>query len=198
VKIATVIGFHEGSYPTASKIVEATAAVEQGAHELDVVLNRSYLINGEYTTVFGELSHIRAACPKPTALKLIFETSQLTSEQVVAASVLAWYADFEWIKTSTGYVGAGATEENVKTMAAVSRVLGPRSEQITVNLSAGKMMVKASGGVRSWESVQEMVSQGAERIGTSSGIKIVKEATAGDEAVAEKVSDSTKSAGEGY
>jgi len=125
--------------------------------------------------------HIREACPGPkVALKLILETSQLSKEQIVGASVLAWRAGWEWIKTSTGYVGGGATRENVAVMVGVSRVLGVRSEQNEgegKGPTGGKMRVKASGGVRSWKSAVEMIGEGAERIGTSSGIEIVQEST---------------------
>lgn len=170
VKIACVIGFHEGTHPTASKISEAQNALAAGATELDVVLNREALQSGDLVSVFEELHAIRQTAPSAT-LKLILETSQLGKGEIVAAGVVAGYAGWEFIKTSTGFCGGGATVENVLLMGRVAEVVAERSDAG----GKGKMKVKASGGVRSLEDARKMLNAGAERIGASAGVAIIKE-----------------------
>ncbi|PWY82227.1 deoxyribose-phosphate aldolase [Aspergillus heteromorphus CBS 117.55] len=161
VGVACVVGFHEGTHPTTSKTQEAKQAVELGASELDMVLNYPLLQEGKYTEVYTDVLAVRDAAPAPTVLKVILETSQLTPEQVVAGSVLACTAGADYIKTSTGFNGPGASVENVAIMRAVANLVGKGTK------------VKASGGVRSREDCRRMLQVGAERIGSSSGVKIV-------------------------
>lgn len=208
VLVACVVGFHEGTQDTYSKLREARAAVAAGAAELDVVLNHSILTkhsklavsekvlnssdsaidsitaantvantreqDGEnlpdYSAIYRELASIRSLCPSPVTLKLILETSQLTSSQILAASHLAAAASFDFIKTSTGFNGPGATLPHVQLMVAAAEYLASQG------IGRRKMEVKASGGVRELNTAVQMLEAGASRLGTSSGLWIMQEA----------------------
>ncbi|KAI7973141.1 hypothetical protein EIK77_004418 [Talaromyces pinophilus] len=166
VGIACVVGFHEGTYPTAEKVAEATKAVAEGATELDMVLNWPLLKQGKYTEVYNDILAVRHAAPAPkTKLKVILETSQLTRDEIIAGSAISDMAGANYVKTSTGFNGAGASIENVRLMREV------------VDLLANGCKVKASGGVRAAEDAVEMLKAGADRIGASAGVKIVTELT---------------------
>lgn len=128
-----------------------------------------------YSAIFTELAALRTLCPAPTLLKLILETSALTPAQILAATHLAAAARFDFVKTSTGFAGRGATEADVLLMRAACDVLGQRA--------ARGMQVKASGGIRSLEGAVAMLRAGAGRLGTSSGVWIMQE---GRRVVAEK------------
>ena len=128
-----------------------------------------------YSAIFTELAALRTLCPAPTLLKLILETSALTPAQILAATHLAAAARFDFVKTSTGFAGRGATEADVLLMRAACDVLGQRA--------ARGMQVKASGGIRSLEGAVAMLRAGAGRLGTSSGVWIMQE---GRMVVAEK------------
>jgi deoxyribose-phosphate aldolase len=172
VNICCVVGFPEGTQSTEHKITEGAAAVERGARELDVVLNRDLLQSGQYMALYLELSKIRLAFNGLT-LKLILETSQLTYNEKIAAVVMAGHAFFDYVKTSTGFLGHGATSTDVKLMAAVAKYMGSPAG---ANLPDLSMLVKASGGVRTLNDLQIMVEAGAARIGTSNGVSIMEEA----------------------
>ena len=128
-----------------------------------------------YSAIFTELAALRTLCPAPTLLKLILETSALTPAQILAATHLAAAARFDFVKTSTGFAGRGATEADVLLMRAACDMLGQRA--------ARGMQVKASGGIRSLEGAVAMLRAGAGRLGTSSGVGIMQE---GRRVVAEK------------
>ncbi|KAF9888382.1 hypothetical protein FE257_008660 [Aspergillus nanangensis] len=170
VGVACVVGFHEGTYPTPAKEQEARDAVEQGATELDMVLNYPQLKEGQFADVYLDVLGVRNAAPSPVLLKVILETSQLSRDEVIAGSVIASMAGADYIKTSTGFNGPGASVENVALMRAIAELVGKGTR------------VKASGGVRSREDCVRMLQAGAGRIGTSSGVKIMQ-----DEAVREGV-----------
>ncbi|KAL1640583.1 hypothetical protein SLS58_006778 [Diplodia intermedia] len=169
VGVACVVGFHEGTYTTEEKVNEAAAAVSAGATELDVVINYPQLLAHEYNAIFTELATLRGAAAPNTPIKLILETSQLQPFDVVAATTLAAFAGIDCVKTSTGFNGRGASVEDVRTMVAAIKAVG-RGE------GKDRMWVKASGGVRGLASAREMLLAGAERIGASSGVTIMKEA----------------------
>lgn len=143
-------------------------SVEAGAHELDIVINFPLLKSRQYSTIYNELAALRTAAPHPILLKLIFETSQLSSHDIVAASVLAGYASYDFVKTSTGFCGHGAKVEHVRLMKAVCEVLERRGV-------VASMRVKASGGIRTLSDARAMIEAGASRLGTSGGVWIVKE-----------------------
>ena len=158
VKIAAVVGFPLGAMTTAAKVFEAKEAVENGASEIDMVINVAKLKDGEFEYVENEIRQIKEAIGD-NVLKVIIETCYLTDEEKVKACELSLVAKADFVKTSTGFGTGGATYEDVKLM---KSVVGDNAK------------VKASGGVRDKETAQKYVELGAERLGTSSGIDIVK------------------------
>ena len=158
VKVAAVVGFPLGAMTTAAKVFEAKEAVENGASEIDMVINVAKLKDGEFEFVENEIRQIKEAIGD-NVLKVIIETCYLTDEEKVKACELSLVAKADFVKTSTGFGTGGATYEDVKLM---KFVVGDNAK------------VKASGGVRDKETAQKYVNLGAERLGTSSGIEIVK------------------------
>lgn len=158
VKVAAVVGFPLGAMTTASKVFEAKEAIENGASEIDMVINVAKLKDGEFDYVENEIRLIKEAIGD-NILKVIIETCYLTDEEKVKACELSLVAKADFVKTSTGFGTGGATYEDVKLM---KSVVGDNAK------------VKASGGVRDKETAQKYVDLGAERLGTSSGIEIVK------------------------
>ena len=158
VKVAAVVGFPLGAMTTAAKVFEAKEAVENGASEIDMVINVAKLKDGEFEYVENEIRQIKEAIGE-NVLKVIIETCYLTDEEKVKACELSLVAKADFVKTSTGFGTGGATYEDVKLM---KSVVGDNAK------------VKASGGVRDKETAQKYVELGAERLGTSSGIDIVK------------------------
>ena len=158
VKIAAVVGFPLGAMTTAVKVFEAKEAVENGASEIDMVINVAKLKDGEFEYVENEIRQIKEAIGD-NVLKVIIETCYLTDEEKVKACELSLAAKADFVKTSTGFGTDGATYEDVKLM---KSVVGDNAK------------VKASGGVRDKETAQKYIDLGAERLGTSSGIDIVK------------------------
>ena len=158
VKVAAVVGFPLGAMTTAAKVFEAKEAVENGASEIDMVINVAKLKDGEFEYVENEIRQIKEAIGD-NVLKVIIETCYLTDEEKVKACELSLAAKADFVKTSTGFGTDGATYEDVKLM---KSVVGDNAK------------VKASGGVRDKETAQKYINLGAERLGTSSGIDIVK------------------------
>ena len=158
VKIAAVVGFPLGAMTTAAKVFEAKEAVENGASEIDMVINVAKLKDGEFEYVENEIRQIKEAIGD-NVLKVIIETCYLTDEEKVKVCELSLVAKADFVKTSTGFGTGGATYEDVKLM---KSVVGDNAK------------VKASGGVRDKETAQKYINLGAERLGTSSGIDIVK------------------------
>jgi len=158
VKVAAVVGFPLGAMTTAAKVFEAKEAVENGASEIDMVINVAKLKDGEFDYVENEIRLIKEAIGD-NVLKVIIETCYLTDEEKVKACELSLAAKADFVKTSTGFGTDGATYEDVKLM---KSVVGDNAK------------VKASGGVRDKETAQKYIDLGAERLGTSSGIDIVK------------------------
>ncbi len=158
VKVCTVIGFPLGANTTAVKAYETQDALKNGADEIDMVINLGALKSGDLDTVLNDISAVRKACEGKT-LKVIIETSQLTEEEKVTACELSARAGADFVKTSTGFTGGGATAADVALM----------RKSIPAH-----MQVKASGGVRSREDFDAMVAAGATRIGASSGVKIIE------------------------
>ena len=158
VKVAAVVGFPLGAMTTAAKVFEAKEAVENGASEIDMVINVAKLKDGEFEYVENEIRQIKEVIGD-NVLKVIIETCYLTDEEKVKACELSLVAKADFVKTSTGFGTGGATYEDVKLM---KSVVGDIAK------------VKASGGVRDKETAQKYVELGAERLGTSSGIDIVK------------------------
>lgn len=158
VKVCTVIGFPLGANTTAVKVYETEDALKNGADEIDMVINIGALKAQDYQTVLQDIQAVRKAC-LGHVLKVIIETSQLTDEEKVKACELSAQAEADFVKTSTGFTGGGATAPDVALM----------RKSIPAH-----MQVKASGGVRSRADFDAMVAAGATRIGASSGVKIVE------------------------
>ena len=161
VKIVTVIGFPLGANTTKTKVFETVNAINDGADEIDMVINVTKLKDRENDYIVDEIKQIKHACQGHN-LKVIIETDLLTKEEVKLASELCVKGGADFVKTSTGFVksGVGAKVEDVKIM------------YDTVNFAG--LQVKASGGVRDKEAAIAMIKAGATRLGTSSGVKIVE------------------------
>jgi len=156
VLVCTVIGFPHGTHTTAVKIFETQDALNNGADEIDMVINIFDLKN-DPLKVYEEIKALKDVCGQKV-LKVIIETCYLTPEEIIKASKLVVKAGADFVKTSTGFGTGGATIENVKLM------------KETVS---NKAEVKASGGVRTYEQAMAMIDAGATRIGTSNGIDII-------------------------
>lgn len=162
VKIVTVIGFPLGANRSDVKAFEASKAVEDGADEIDMVINVTAIKNKDYDFVVNDIKAVKAAC-KDKPLKVILETDLLEKDEIKKACELCVEAKADLVKTSTGFVkgGVGAKIEDVKLMYETVSPYG--------------LKVKASGGIRDKETAVKMIEAGAERLGTSSGVKIVAE-----------------------
>ena len=158
VKVCTVIGFPLGMNLTKTKVEEAVLAVKEGAQEVDMVINVGMLKAGYDEYVQQEIYEIKQAVGRNIILKVIIETCLLNNDEIVRACKAAKEAGADFVKTSTGFSTGGATVEAVKLM---RETVGP------------EMGVKASGGVRTHEDLIAMAEAGANRIGTSSGAKII-------------------------
>lgn len=159
VPVAAVVGFPLGATSSEIKAAETRDVVAQGAMEIDMVLNIGALRNGDYATVYRDIfAVVKAASNR--AVKVILETAFLNTDQKIAACVLAKTAGAAFVKTSTGFGPSGATEEDVALM---RRIVGP------------DMGVKASGGIRDADTARRMIAAGADRLGASASVAIVKE-----------------------
>ena len=158
VKVCTVVGFPLGAMSSAAKAFETRDAAMHGADEIDMVINVGKLQSGNYAYVMDDIRAVVEAAGGRT-VKVIIETSLLDDTQKVAACVLAKAAHADFVKTSTGFSGGGATVEDIALM---RRVVG------------GEMGVKASGGIRDCDGARSMIAQGATRIGASASVNIVK------------------------
>lgn len=157
VRVCTVIGFPLGAMTTAAKVFETENAIEEGAEEIDMVINVGMLKDGDDDYVTEEIRAIKKACGDHI-LKVIIEACLLSDEEKVRACRDAEKAGADFVKTSTGFSSGGATPEDVKLMRA----------SVSENVK-----VKAAGGIRDKETFQKMIEAGAERIGTSSGAKLI-------------------------
>ncbi|MFV5901431.1 deoxyribose-phosphate aldolase [Staphylococcus gallinarum] len=158
VLVCTVIGFPLGATTTETKIFETEDVIKKGASEVDMVINIGALKDGNYDLVQKDIEGVVGAANGKT-VKVIIETCLLTDEEKVKASELSKAAGADFVKTSTGFAGGGATPEDVKLM---KDTVGDALE------------VKASGGVRNLEDFNKMIEAGATRIGASAGIQIIQ------------------------
>jgi deoxyribose-phosphate aldolase len=153
----SVVSFPFGATPTRAKAAEASVAVEDGATEVDMVLALGLLKAGCFDAVCTDVAAVKRAC-RPALLKVIIEACLLNDEQKVMACRLSQEAGADFVKTSTGYGGGGATVADVSLM---RRTVGP------------EMGVKAAGGIRTFETAKAMIAAGATRIGASASLVIV-------------------------
>lgn len=161
VKVCVVVGFPHGQHKPEVKALEAKAAVEEGADEVDMVIHVPALKAGDYAHTLGEIRAVREALSKatrPIVLKVILECALLSDEEKVAGAILAKAAGADFVKTSTGFGPGGATAEDV---ALLRRAVGPG------------MGVKAAGGIRDYPTALRMVQAGANRIGASKSLDIL-------------------------
>lgn len=158
VTIASVVGFPLGAMTSRAKAYETKCAIEDGASEIDMVIEIGRLKEGDYDCVLEDIKAVKEACGD-NILKVIVETCLLTEEEIAKACQLAVEAGAEYVKTSTGFSTGGATASDIKLM---RKTVGP------------DIGVKASGGIHSKEEALEMVENGATRIGASKSIDICK------------------------
>lgn len=159
VRIASVVGFPLGAMAKKAKVFEARCAIEDGASEIDMVINIGMLKSGDYDYVEREIREIKEAIGD-NVLKVIIETCLLTEEEKVKACELSVKAGADFVKTSTGFSTGGATVSDVKLMA---ETVGDKAK------------VKASGGIHTREEALSFIEAGASRIGASKSIEICKE-----------------------
>lgn len=163
VRVCSTVGFPFGTSLMEVKALEALRAVEDGAKELDMVINLSLLKSRDYSTAKRDIAAVVDArrLQRDIVIKVIIETDFLTDDEKVAACKLAKEAGADFVKTSTGFFGRGAKAKDVRLM---RKTLGPN------------MGVKAAGGIRTYADAMKMIKAGANRIGTSSAAAIVAEA----------------------
>lgn len=159
VAVCSVVGFPLGANHSAAKAFEAQKAIEDGASELDMVLNVGALKDGDLKTIEADIRAVRQAATGPTVLKVIIETCLLTDSEKTTACEIAKQVGADFVKTSTGFSSGSATVEDVALM---RQIVGP------------EMGIKASGGIKDWETAVAMIHAGADRLGTSSGVVIVE------------------------
>ena len=157
IPICTVIGFPNGYTTTAVKCYEAAEAVENGASEIDMVINLGMVKEGRFEDVLREINHVKKSCDGKL-LKVIIETCMLTEQEKIRMCEIVSESDADFIKTSTGFGGAGATARDIELM--VANTKGKR--------------VKAAGGIKTLEDAEEFLELGAERLGTSRVVSEVK------------------------
>ena len=159
VKVCTVIGFPLGANTSAVKAFEASTAIDDGATEIDMVINIGAAKSGDWDQVEADIKAVVDVADQSVLVKVIIETCLLTDEEKVKACQAAQAAGADFVKTSTGFSTGGATLEDVRLM---RETVGP------------DMGVKASGGVSNLEEAQAMIEAGASRIGASKGIQIIQ------------------------
>jgi len=162
VKIAAVVGFPLGACTTSTKVFETEEACKAGATEIDMVLHLGKMKEGAFDYVYADIAAVVwAASHYGAIVKVILETCQLTDEEIVQACKLSEHAGAAFVKTSTGFSTGGATAHHVALMrSSVSEAV----------------QVKASGGIRDYKTVMEMIDAGADRIGASASVAVMKEA----------------------
>ena len=160
VKTCTVVGFPLGATTTRTKAFEAHAAIEDGANEIDMVLNIGALKDREDATVLGDIAAVVDSCHPTATVKVIIESSMLTREEIIRACNAAVHAEADYVKTSTGFVPGGATISDV---ALITKTV------------AGRARVKASTGINDLDILLGLADAGATRMGTSKGIRILEE-----------------------
>jgi deoxyribose-phosphate aldolase len=162
IQLATVIGFPLAYQRTEAKLNEIALAIQDGANELDMVLNLSCIKTGTHFWAKAEVARCAKMCHEAeTILKVIIETAYLSEEEIIFCSRLCQDAGADYVKTSTGFAPAGATVEHIRM---IHSVLAP------------EVGIKASGGIKTLEQAKAMIAAGAVRIGTSSGVKIMEDA----------------------
>ena len=177
LRLATVCGFPSGKHASLVKATEARWAVEQGAHDINVMVDLAAAVAGDTSALISELMTIREAVPKPVVLSVIVESAVLGEQQLRTAVRTCAQVGADYVKTSTGFHPAGgATVEAVRIMADELRsmgVLAPFGVDDQSRQAAGLVGIKASGGIRDWDTAVAMIAAGATRLGVSHADAIV-------------------------
>ena len=157
IKVCSVCGFPLGAHTFSTKLLEATEAVNTGADEIDMVMDTGLLKEKEYDKILTEISILKNMLKKKIILKVIIETPLLTKGEKITASKIVIDAGADFVKTATGFYGHTKI-----------------SDVELIRKAFPELKIKAAGGIRTYEKALKMIEAGASRIGTSSGIKIVK------------------------
>lgn len=181
LRLATVCGFPSGKHASLVKATEARWAVEQGAHDINVMVDLAAAVAGDTSALISELMTIREAVPKPVVLSVIVESAVLGEPQLRTAVRTCAQVGADYVKTSTGFHPAGgATVEAVRIMADELRsmgVLAPFGVDDQSRQAAGLVGIKASGGIHDWDTAVAMIAAGATRLGVShAGVIVPREA----------------------
>lgn len=180
VEVCTVIGFPLGAMSTMAKKLETLTAIEDGADEIDMVINVGAVKDDDWEFVKQDIAEVKEVCANNTVgknvtLKVIIETCLLTDEEKVKACEVAVEAGADFVKTSTGFSTGGATVEDVALMRKTVDAKTTQLEKET-GKTWNRVKVKASGGIRDYETAKAMIAAGADRLGTSATIAIVEAA----------------------
>merc|ERR1712154_570081 len=168
VAICCVVGFPLGANTTQIKVLEAIQAVEDGANEIDMVMNVGQAKSENWEFVQNDIGMVVASVPSNVAVKVILETCLLSDNEIIEACKCSVKAGASFVKTSTGFGGGGATIDDVALMRKCVD-----EEAMSLGMDVGSVLVKASGGIRDSVKAEAMIEAGANRIGASSGIKII-------------------------
>lgn len=163
LKVATVCGFPSGAHHSAIKAAEAVDSAKRGADEVDMVINLAQACSNDFAAVEADIRAVREALPQDVLLKVILETAALSDEQITECCLAAERAGAEFVKTSTGFHPAGGA--SVHAVELMHKAVG------------GRLGIKASGGIRDYETAQQMIDAGATRLGCSSSAAIIEGAS---------------------
>lgn len=163
LKVATVCGFPSGAHHSAIKAAEAADSAKRGADEVDMVINLAQACSNDFAAVEADIRAVREALPKDVLLKVILETAALSDEQITECCLAAERAGAEFVKTSTGFHPAGGA--SVHAVELMHKAVG------------GRLGIKASGGIRDFETAQKMIDAGATRLGCSASAAIIEGAS---------------------
>lgn len=163
LKVATVCGFPSGAHHSAIKAAEAADSAKRGADEVDMVINLAQACSNDFAAVEADIRAVREALPKDVLLKVILETAALSDEQITECCLAAERAGAEFVKTSTGFHPAGGA--SVHAVELMHAAVG------------GRLGIKASGGIRDYETARKMIDAGATRLGCSSSAAIIEGAS---------------------
>lgn len=163
LKVATVCGFPSGAHHSAIKAAEAADSAKRGADEVDMVINLAQACSNDFAAVEADIRAVREALPTEVLLKVILETAALSDEQITECCLAAERAGAEFVKTSTGFHPAGGA--SVHAIEIMHQAVG------------GRLGIKASGGIRDFETAQKMIDAGATRLGCSASAAIIEGAS---------------------
>lgn len=177
IDVCTVVGFPLGAMSTMAKKLETLTAIEDGATEIDMVINVGAVKDGDWEFVKKDIAEIKEVCANNTmgrdvVLKVIIETCLLTDEEKVQACEISVEAGADFVKTSTGFSTGGATVEDVALMRKTVDDKTTAMEKET-GVTRNRVKVKASGGIRDLETAKAMIKAGADRLGTSATVDII-------------------------